>query len=68
MKVLVVAAVRGPAAICLAGVRRPARGAADQKGFGLTVLQTAASDLGAIANCDFRAEGFVYTLQGPFET
>jgi PAS domain S-box-containing protein len=38
-----------------------------EKGFGLTVLQTAASDLGAIANYDFREEGFVYTLQGPFE-
>ena len=38
-----------------------------RKGFGLTVLQTAAADLGAIANSDFRAEGFVYTLQGPFE-
>jgi PAS domain S-box-containing protein len=37
------------------------------KGFGLTVLQTAAADLGAIANYDFREEGFVYTLQGPFE-
>jgi PAS domain S-box-containing protein len=38
-----------------------------KKGFGLTILQTAAADLGAIANSDFRAEGFVYTLQGPFE-
>lgn len=38
------------------------------KGFGLTVLQTAAADLGAVANCDFRERGFVYTLQGPFET
>ncbi len=38
-----------------------------RKGFGLTILQTAAADLGAIANSDFRAEGFVYTLQGPFE-
>jgi PAS domain S-box-containing protein len=38
-----------------------------RKGFGLTILQTAAADLGAVANSDFRAEGFVYTLQGPFE-
>ena len=38
-----------------------------KKGFGLTVLQTAASDLGAVANCDFREQGFLYTLQGPFE-
>jgi PAS domain S-box-containing protein len=37
------------------------------KGFGLTVLQTAASDLGAVANYHFRGEGFLYTLQGPFE-
>src|SRR5262245_18138140 len=38
-----------------------------RKGFGLTVLQTAASDLGAMTNCHFGEEGFVYTLQGPFE-
>jgi two-component sensor histidine kinase len=37
------------------------------KGFGLTVLQTAASDLGAVANYHFRDQGFLYTLQGPFE-
>jgi PAS domain S-box-containing protein len=37
------------------------------KGFGLTVLETAALDLGAVANYDFGKEGFVYTLQGPFE-
>jgi PAS domain S-box-containing protein len=36
-------------------------------GFGLTVLQTAASDLGAVTNCHFGDEGFVYALQGPFE-
>jgi PAS domain S-box-containing protein len=36
------------------------------KGFGLTVLQAAAGDLGGICACDFRAEGLVYTLQGPF--
>jgi len=38
-----------------------------RKGFGLTVLQTAASDLGAVTNCHFGEEGFLYTLQGPFE-
>jgi two-component sensor histidine kinase len=37
------------------------------QGFGLTVLQTAASDLGAVANCHFHDGGFLYTLQGPFE-
>ena len=37
------------------------------KGFGLTVLQEAAGDLGGVAACDFQAEGLVYTLQGPFE-
>lgn len=37
------------------------------RGFGLTVLQTAASDLGASASYDFTDQGFVYTLQGPFE-
>jgi PAS domain S-box-containing protein len=38
-----------------------------RKGFGLTVLQTAASDLGAVTNCHFGDEEFIYTLQGPFE-
>jgi len=38
-----------------------------RNGFGLTVLQTAASDLGAVTNCHFDDEGFVYALQGPFE-
>ncbi|MBO0742573.1 MAG: histidine kinase, partial [Hyphomicrobiaceae bacterium] len=38
-----------------------------RNGFGLTVLQTAASDLGAVTNCHFGEEGFVYALQGPFE-
>jgi PAS domain S-box-containing protein len=38
-----------------------------KKGFGLTVLQTAASDLGAVANYHFHDQGFLYTLQGPFE-
>src|SRR5262245_54588495 len=38
-----------------------------RKGFGLTVLQTAASDLGAVTNCHFGEEGFLYALQGPFE-
>jgi len=37
------------------------------KGFGLTVLQAAAGDVGGVASCDFRPEGLVYTLQGPFE-
>jgi two-component sensor histidine kinase len=36
-------------------------------GFGLTVLTTAAQDLGATASCDFDADGLVYTLKGPFE-
>jgi PAS domain S-box-containing protein len=36
-------------------------------GFGLTVLTTAAQDLGATARCDFDAGGLVYTLEGPFE-
>jgi PAS domain S-box-containing protein len=43
-------------------VRAPAR-----QGFGLTVLATAAQDLGATAACDFAAGGLVYTLEGPFE-
>ncbi len=37
------------------------------KGFGLTVLRTAASDLGATASYNFTDQGFVYTLRGPFE-
>jgi two-component sensor histidine kinase/CheY-like chemotaxis protein len=37
------------------------------EGFGLTVLRTAATDLGATATCDFAEHGFTYTLQGPFE-
>jgi PAS domain S-box-containing protein len=37
------------------------------QGFGLTVLRTAASDLGATASYSFTDQGFVYTLQGPFE-
>ena len=37
------------------------------KGFGLTVLRTAASDLGATASYNFTDQGFIYTLQGPFE-
>jgi two-component sensor histidine kinase len=35
-------------------------------GFGLTVLQAAASDVGALAECRFDDEGFVYSLRGPF--
>jgi PAS domain S-box-containing protein len=45
----------------------PATQAPAAKGFGLTVLQTAAQDLGATANLDFRQQGFVYTLTGPFQ-
>jgi CheY-like chemotaxis protein len=37
------------------------------RGFGLTVLQEAAGDVGGVAACDFQAMGLVYTLQGPFE-
>jgi PAS domain S-box-containing protein len=37
------------------------------KGFGLTVLQAAAGDLGGVSACNFRPEGMVYTLHGPFE-
>jgi len=36
------------------------------RGFGLTVLQAAASDVGALAECHFDKEGFVYSLYGPF--
>ena len=36
------------------------------EGFGLTVLQAAASDVGALAECRFDEEGFVYSLRGPF--
>jgi PAS domain S-box-containing protein len=36
------------------------------RGFGLTVLQAAASDVGALAECEFHKEGFAYSLQGPF--
>jgi two-component sensor histidine kinase len=35
-------------------------------GFGLTVLQATASDVGALAECRFDEEGFVYSLRGPF--
>jgi PAS domain S-box-containing protein len=38
-----------------------------RQGFGLTVLTSAAQDLGAMATCDFEAGGLVYTLEGPFE-
>jgi len=37
-----------------------------ERGFGLTVLQAAAADVGALAECHFDAEGFVYSLDGPF--
>ena len=36
------------------------------RGFGLTVLQAAASDVGALAECRFDGEGFAYSLEGPF--
>ncbi|HJU30552.1 MAG TPA: response regulator [Hyphomicrobiaceae bacterium] len=36
------------------------------KGFGLTVLQAAAGDLGGVSACNFRPTGLTYTLQGPF--
>jgi PAS domain S-box-containing protein len=36
------------------------------RGFGLTVLQAAASDVGARAECRFEKEGFAYSLVGPF--
>ena len=36
------------------------------RGFGLTVLQAAASDVGALAECRFDNKGFVYSLRGPF--
>src|SRR5262245_15418522 len=36
------------------------------RGFGLTVLQAAAADVGAHAECHFDEEGFVYSLNGPF--
>jgi PAS domain S-box-containing protein len=45
----------------------PAVAAPATKGFGLTVIETAASDLGAVAHCRFEGDGFVYTLEGPFE-
>ncbi|KAB2919328.1 MAG: response regulator [Hyphomicrobiaceae bacterium] len=35
-------------------------------GFGLTILQAAASDVGAVAECNFHREGFVYSLEGAF--
>jgi two-component sensor histidine kinase/CheY-like chemotaxis protein len=36
-------------------------------GFGLSVLQTAAREIGAVPDCQFAKEGFVYRLEGPFE-
>ncbi len=45
----------------------PPTKAPSQKGFGLTVLNAAAQDLGAAASCDFSAGGLIYTLEGPFE-
>jgi CheY-like chemotaxis protein len=37
------------------------------KGFGLTLLQSAARDIGAVPAYEFAEDGFVYALQGPFE-
>jgi CheY-like chemotaxis protein len=37
------------------------------RGFGLTVLEVAASSIGGTAECMFGEDGFVYTLEGPFE-
>jgi CheY-like chemotaxis protein len=37
------------------------------KGFGLTVLEEAAGDVGGVAACNFRPSGLVYSLEGPFE-
>jgi PAS domain S-box-containing protein len=45
----------------------PPAKAPSQKGFGLTVLNAAAQDLGAAASCDFNAGGLIYSLEGPFE-
>ena len=39
----------------------------DARGFGLTVLQAAASDIAANAGCHFAPQGLIYTLEGPFE-
>ena len=36
-------------------------------GFGLSVLQTAAREIGAVPDCQFAKEGFIYSLEGPFE-
>jgi two-component sensor histidine kinase/ActR/RegA family two-component response regulator len=43
-------------------VRRP-----EANGFGLSVLQTAAREVGAIPDVQFFEEGFAYSLEGPFE-
>jgi PAS domain S-box-containing protein len=45
----------------------PAVAPPSRHGFGLTVLTSAAQDLGAAARCDFDAEGLIYTLEGPFQ-
>jgi PAS domain S-box-containing protein len=45
----------------------PAVSPSSRHGFGLTVLTSAAQDLGAVARCDFDVEGLIYTLEGPFE-
>ena len=45
----------------------PTTSSPTQNGFGLTVLNSAAQDLGATASCNFDTAGLVYTLEGPFE-
>ena len=42
-------------------VKRPST-----NGFGLSVLQTAAREVGAVPDCRFAEDGFVYTLEGSF--
>jgi len=37
------------------------------RGFGLTVLEAAASGVGALVECRFDSDGFAYSLDGPFE-
>jgi CheY-like chemotaxis protein len=39
----------------------------DRRGFGLTVLSAAASEIGATAECAFASEGLNYTFVGPLD-
>lgn len=39
----------------------------DRRGFGLTVLAAAASEIGAKADCSFGEEGLTYTFVGPLD-